>query len=498
MNTFYYDESEHSRKLTRETFEADNFSENFVASIVGYSTDKAADVEDDYLRFEEKHKKVYTVKGELKSTIIAKKKYVSGFASLRKEDIRLINDLLDIAIKHDLFVYVCVFNKVEYLMIQLLSAYENTLFIDADSLRYSISKLVALYRPFNVYDAIFRNDNSFIPELKTFLKKIKSENETEDKRPTETEAIDQALLLLDDSSAVSSDDWNYGIAFQGFKKYLAEIGIDDYCLIIDKEGDGKTLRSAQREELKNCSEQDSKNYIGLRLSDFIAGIVSSLLKAIRNSFEPGSAVETAKLCFLKKAWFNISEEQLVIYKKLKTVIVDQHKVWDKVYSGKYADNLVYLICSLHYFSSFDSIEQFRKTTVEQHQMNLNSMAVSSLQDQFQRMRNKLPIEAAKISADGVYYNQKGAKCYLDYKKHDTLPISYRPRKYHVLNVGFFGAMEKACVTVLENNTPTCYLLPDELKDWAIDLVLIANLGQNLFPGDVEFRKIKGRYYAEIE
>lgn len=498
MNMFYYDESEHSRKLTKKTFEADNFSENFVASIIGYSADTAMTLESDYLHFEAKHKKAYTVKDELKSTIIAKRKYVSGFASLRKEDIRLVNDLLDIAVNHDVFVYICVFNKVEYLISQLLGSYENNLFVNADGLRYSISKLIDLYRPFNVYDAIFRNDNSFVTELKSFLEKVKLENETENKRATETEAIDQALFLLDNSAEVSCANWDYGIAFQGFKKYLGEIEAKDYQLIIDKEGDGKTLRAAQAEGLKNCSEEDSKRHAGLRLSDFIAGIVSSLLKAIRNSYEPGQAQETAKLLFLRESWFNIREEHLTTYKKLKTLIVDQHKVWDKIYSGKYADNLVYLIRLLHYFSSFESIEQFRKTTVEQHQINLNSMAVSALKDQFDRMKNKLPIDAAIISADGVYYDRKGAKCYLDYKKHQILPISNIPQKYNVLSAGFFGAMEKACVTILEGVTPKCYLLPDELMDWTFDLLSLANLGQNLLPAVVEFGKIEGRYYAEIE
>ena len=135
MNIFYYDESEHSRRLTKKTFEADNFSENFVAGIIGYSSDSAMAIEEDYLYFEAKHKKAYTIEDELKSTIIAKKKYVSGFASLKREDIQLVNDLLDIAVNHNVFVYICVFNKVEYLMFQLLSSYENSLFVDADSLR---------------------------------------------------------------------------------------------------------------------------------------------------------------------------------------------------------------------------------------------------------------------------------------------------------------------------------------------------------------------------
>ncbi len=496
--SFFYDESEHSRRLTKDALAADNFAENFVASIVGYSEFISFDVKNDYLAFEEKYKKAFTIIGELKSTVIRPKKYVSGLCSFRKEDLCFISDLLDIIINHDLFLYICVFNKVEYIIIQLLNSYKNSLLVDADSLKYSITKLVSLYRPQNVYESVYRNDDSFIYELKEFLNEIKNENQKEQKREMETSAIDQALILLEDSSAEFSIDWNYKMAFWGFKNYLSETNINHYWLIIDREGDGKTLKSAQSEGLKNCQEGDSVNNEGLRITDFVVGIVSSFLKAIQNSFEPGSTKETEKLLFLKKRWFRIKQEHLDIYKKLKVLIIDQHKTWYKTYCGCYSDNFLYLICILNYFNSFDDIEQYNKSTAEQHQINLNSLAVQALNDRFELMKNKLPIEATKIDEEGAYYNQKGAKCYINYRKHKILCINNQSKKYTVLSVGFFGKMEKACITILDNNTPTCYLLPDELMEWAFSVVAIANCGENLFPSIVKFGIMQGRFYADIE
>lgn len=58
-------------------------------------------------------------------------------------------------------------------------------------------------------------------------------------------------------------------------------------------------------------------------------------------------------------------------------------------------------------------------------------------------------------------------------------------------------MEKACVTILENETPVCYLLPDELMEWAISCVGFANRGVNLFPSDVSFAIKNNKYYADI-
>lgn len=49
-------------------------------------------------------------------------------------------------------------------------------------------------------------------------------------------------------------------------------------------------------------------------------------------------------------------------------------------------------------------------------------------------------------------------------------------------------MEKACVTVDDDGTPICYLLPDGLKELAVNCVAMANGGVNLFSSNVIFNK----------
>ena len=119
-----------------------------------------------------------------------------------------------------------------------------------------------------------------------------------------------------------------------------------------------------------------------------------------------------------------------------------------------------------------------------------------LDDHFKKMGNKLPIEPANID-NGVYYNQRGAKCYVDYRKHKTLKILSSGNKYYVLSAGFFGNFDKACVTILENNKPVCYLVPDNLKSWVINLVGLKSIGQELLPSFVLFTFNKGKYFADI-
>jgi len=76
---FFYDESEHSRRLTQDTLSANNFADNFLAGIIGYSDSNSFNVEKAYDEFEKKYKKLYTVEGELKSTILRQSKYKSEF-----------------------------------------------------------------------------------------------------------------------------------------------------------------------------------------------------------------------------------------------------------------------------------------------------------------------------------------------------------------------------------------------------------------------------------
>lgn len=53
------------------------------------------------------------------------------------------------------------------------------------------------------------------------------------------------------------------------------------------------------------------------------------------------------------------------------------------------------------------------------------------------------------------------------------------------------------VTILENEQPKCYRLPDEYGDWTITVVGFANMGERLFPAKVLFSLIDGRYLVDI-
>ena len=87
---FYYDESEHSRKINYNTVTAPNYYDNFVTVVVGWSKEKEKEVFKKYEEFENKYADRKDRNGELKSTTLKQKKFECGFASLDKTNTQFL------------------------------------------------------------------------------------------------------------------------------------------------------------------------------------------------------------------------------------------------------------------------------------------------------------------------------------------------------------------------------------------------------------------------
>ena len=106
MYNFYYDESEHSRIINLSTITGETYYDNFLVAIVGWNSDKEAEIKQKYLAFEEKYAE-RKKKGELKSDTFKSNQFKYGFASFNKPNVEMLNDLLSI-IDDDLFIYLFV------------------------------------------------------------------------------------------------------------------------------------------------------------------------------------------------------------------------------------------------------------------------------------------------------------------------------------------------------------------------------------------------------
>lgn len=497
MYKFFYDETEHSRKINFETISAPNYCDNFVAVIIGWPEEKEEAIISRYLEFEEKYTE-RKVGGELKSQTMKSKDFKMGFASLNKNKIGFYEDLL--ALYNDqVILYFSVSSKIEYVINQLFVNYHNNMFVDMDLVKYSIIKAINVYRPKGVLKSMYSDPKTFVDELRTFLiERIKKNLANPILKAAENSSFKDILLILDKVNPPESLDWDYYPPFRGFKKYMDEMNILDYSLVIDREGEkSNTLKSAQYIGIKNSIEGDSKDYVGIRMADMYAGVVSKMMQSLsaslNNDYQDGKIQKT----LLSSGWFALNQNQLNLYKKMHKTVCEYFNSWDKVYSGIYSDDLVAYISLLQFMNEYKNSEEIRLKNIEIQPEYYNTFVCTKLAERYQLLHNKLPFEPIMDDDKDFFLNQRGAKVYKNIEKQEFLSLSEGQNRFMVLSVGF-SQNGIPLLTILDgNDNPICYRLPTEYQEWVFTVVGMANMGEKFFPGEVIFSVIDGKYYVDI-
>ena len=378
-------------------------------------------------------------------------------------------------------------------MLQLFRDYKNNPLIDADLMKYSITKALVVYRPQEIIKCLYESPESFLEELRRFFcDRIEHNKGTPELKQQETNAFQQILSILHNISDTLEVAWDYHMPFDGFKKYLLERGISNYSLIIDKEGEeSKTLKAAHEIGLGNSVEADSTKCPGLRIADMIAGIISKLLKGLCDSLRYHSLDECTNKKILDTEWFRLSEVQLELYKKLYQLICVWQPAWYKSYSGIYSDDLVTFNALLNFMNHFESVDQLRANLDMQGEY-FNAFACSQLARYFDRRRRKLSIEPIIRFNEEIYLNQSGRDVFFDSRKRPLLPLHEGSQTFDVLSVEMDQKFTPS-VIILRAGETECFRLPNELSGWASSVVEMAAMGMNLLPTKVTFSKINGRY-----
>jgi hypothetical protein len=498
---FYYDESEHSRKINNQTIQQENYYDNFITSIVGWKKEKNKELEEKYIDFEDKYDERKS-KGELKSTTIKPKQLKYGFSSLSKDNVEFINDFFDL-FNEEIYVYFSVTSKIEYIILQLFRNYENSMFINTDSMKYSIVKAIVLYRPKEIINGMYDSTSELVELLKIFFEERIEENKQNHKlKKMETQAFKEHILLLESISEDFKIDWEYRIAFDGFSHYLKELKIKEYSLFLDMEGVGTTSVAAHQVGLTNVLEIDSKESVGVRWADMLAGLISKFLKSFHQDLRYSSISDGRNKKILSINWFKMTEQQLLLYKKFHYIISCLNNNWYKSFSGLYADDLLTFVSFLEFVSEYESIEEIQKD-IEMIPEYFNTKVCKRLEEYFNSMQSsyhfKLPITLVSKSDLRKEYivGKHGQKIYYDESKQPLLNISIKPRKYYVLSAGV-TKKSTPIVTIKEHNEVYCYKLPSEYSEWVLDLISLSGAGIKVFPTMVEFGLKKEKYYAEID
>jgi hypothetical protein len=379
MHNFYYDETEHSRKITLSTVEAKNFYDNFVVVVIGWDQKQEEEIKEHYEDFEKKYSDSQSK--ELKSTSIKQKQFINGFASLSLRNVKLIDELLGF-IQEDIKLYFSIQSKTEYIISQIFRNYKDDLPGYMDYMKYSIIKAIRMYRPEKIMDCVFEDTTNLVKELKYFFKeRIEKNKENPSLKYTETLTFQCILSILESAEDVVTNEWQYDFAFDGFHKYTEEEGIKDICLVIDKEGNGKTLAAAKRIGFEHSSEADSTSATGLRMADMIAGVIAKLMKSLYSATVYNSEEEHTQKKLLGSEWFKVDQDQLNLYKRLYHIVCESDKAWYKTNVGLYADDMVLFISLLAFMNHFSDVGEIQKDIRMQGEF-FNTFAIDQLNQHF--------------------------------------------------------------------------------------------------------------------
>ena len=387
MYHFFYDETEHSRKINYQTITASNYYDNFISVIVGWLSEDEDRIKDRYLGFETKYE-FRKVNGELKSQTMKARDLRLGFASLNKNTVGFYDDLISLY-DENIIIYLSVASKIEHIINQLLRDYHNNALVNTNYMKYSIIKTINVYRPQKLIEAIYSKPQVFIDELRSFLKNQIAQNQTDIVlKERENQAYKEILMILDDAERLESLEWTYFTPFDGFRKLLIEMNIEDYQLIIDRDGDGShTLNTALYEGLQNVSEKDSKDYVGIRMADMLAGLISKLMQSLKLALTNNYKAGEIKKTLLDSGWFSLNQKQLDLYKKLYRVICENNNYWYQIYSGIYSDDLVSFVALLQFMNHFEDATMIRNSEVKMLPEYYNAFVCERLQERYSIIRN---------------------------------------------------------------------------------------------------------------
>ena len=318
MYRFYYDETEHSRSITKGTVEADNFFDGFVTVTVGWKDSDEDQLKNKYIDFEKKYRSPGA--RELKSTSINNNQLKNGFASLSKSNVALYTNLLDLCDSRVLLYYTHA-SKIEFIIRQILNNYSLKIPSVYKTIVYIISKAITQYRPAEVISALYGSSAELLDALRLFFQNQLLQDATNyPLKFREIGAFEEILLLLNSADPPKKLDWNYKPPFDGFMRYLKHHGINDYSLTIDREAN--TAAAAKSVGLSPVDEGDSINFFGLRVADMVAGLIAKLMKAFTSATRYTDEKSRMEKKLLPSKWFTIDDRRLHLYHALYRMLVE--------------------------------------------------------------------------------------------------------------------------------------------------------------------------------
>lgn len=382
---FFFDESFHSRKINEKTVEDKDFFDNYVITGIGCKFDDLGKNKIIYKQFEEKYKNKFSISkdDELKSKIVKKEQYEYGIKSFNHNSFDLYRSFWKLLNQSENIYYICTISKLEYILTQF--DYEILGIRKYESFIYSIVKAVNVYRPKNVLKSLFEEDGLLLEELINFLRRKISQNGNNAIKIHENASFIECIMILERINKGKIEfKWKYNKVFEGFKKLITELGMNDIEVIIDKEGNSRnnTANACREEGFENVIELDSKDSILLRCTDLFCGFISRMMRAIYEDTKTNDYEEYKEKKIINKKWFEIDEEHFLLYKDIAKYFKKYSKYYWSTYISIYFDSFLQFIDLIYYFDRFKNFEEFNCINSSRHREIYNSFIINEIGKKF--------------------------------------------------------------------------------------------------------------------
>lgn len=407
---FYFDESFHDRKILvnengKFNVMADNSLDSYIGVFWGCKQEELSANTLMLKRFEERQKQRFGLRQEqeLKSTIIRPKNYKYGIRSFNKTTMEFYWDLFEVLDAINPIIQINAISKVEYF---LRRTFENVTMpfiysFNEPAFYYTLTKFMITYHNTELLNALYNITDTaslekFIDLLLFNLRCILDAIYGIERKGQEIIAFEQLYKILSGAelaiNIAKKFDFAYFVNFEGLQRLFEEKDID-ICkveLVLDQEE--KTFVSATQYPFLLVKQDDSKENIHLRLSDLLSGFIGHIMRAIicDENIAEDVVVDVRKIKendlerkrLLSTEWFNLSEEQFDLYKKLYEVLIVPHQEYWTCMTLSYNDQVMTFFTLIRYISSYKDYDRFKQTSVELHAEYYNNACLIELKRRF--------------------------------------------------------------------------------------------------------------------
>lgn len=398
----YYDEAFHDRKITAKdgelNIEDEGLSDTFVTAVVGTYEHKVPEFEQKYYEFESMAKTLLGLDSanEFKGTTIKKKSFRFGIRSMDKNAFKIYNAFFDL-ITDDLIIQMSFLNKFELVITSAFSTPGLRYIADEKNFYYSLVKFLSQYRNRELINGLFSSKASSVEILDIIINLMDSVTKQIDSVPRKVEekrAINEMRTILEALSEfvhIRNRDkvkWNYSSAIDGICDLLKEKRILEkrVSLIIDEEAE--TVTAARQFDFYKVTGVKSHENIGVRYSDLFSNFMGRMVKSIedeyREDWDDPNTIETInQKRILSEEWFDISESQFNLYKKLAHIFYSRKNIYRTIKTGVYTGSVSTLLALFYYIGiEFDDYTEYKKIEFSLHREHFNTYNLLRENDYF--------------------------------------------------------------------------------------------------------------------